>query len=83
MSVEIGDAAEGKPADRFTLTVKVDGKQVEQYPDVTVKRGKDNVVRAVAERSKVITLTEVATATQPAKGTVALTAPLASRTILP
>ncbi|KPC73702.1 tail protein, partial [Thermoactinomyces vulgaris] len=35
----------------------------------------DNVVRAVAERSKVITLTEVATATQPAKGTVALTAP--------
>ncbi|GAA2158216.1 MULTISPECIES: phage tail sheath family protein [Glycomyces] len=75
VSIEVADAAEGKPADRFTLTVKVDGKQVEQYPDVTVKRGKDNVVRAVAERSKVITLTEVAAATQPAKGTVVLAAP--------
>ena len=78
VSIEVGEASEGKPADRFTLTVKVDGKQVEQYPDVTVKRGKDNVVRAVSERSKVITLTEVAEAsptTQPAKGTVALAAP--------
>jgi phage tail sheath protein FI len=78
VSIEVADASEGKPADRFTLVVKVDGKQVEDYPDVTMKRGKDNVIRVVAERSKVITLTEVAdatAATQPAKGVVALAAP--------
>jgi uncharacterized protein len=47
---------------------------VETFEGVTTKRGKDNVVTAVRERSKLINLEEVSGAetTAPAKGTVAL-----------
>lgn len=78
ITVEVADPApvEGEtPADdRFTLVVKRAGKVVETFEGVTAKRGKENVVTAVRERSKVITLEEVATDTvsTPPRGTVAL-----------
>jgi phage tail sheath protein FI len=78
ISVEVADhtPAEGEQPsdDKFNLVVKRGGKVVETFEGVTTKRGKDNVVTAVRERSKLINLEEVSgTETAvPAKGTVAL-----------
>ncbi|GAA1660452.1 phage tail sheath family protein [Fodinicola feengrottensis] len=59
ISVEVGPATGENPADdRFTLNVKRGNKVEETFENVTTKRGKDNVVTAVRERSKLITLTE-------------------------
>ena len=78
ITVEVTEtpAPEGEqpPSDRFNLVVKRAGRVVETFENVTTKHGKENVVTAVKERSKVITLEEVApleTATPP-KGAVAL-----------
>ncbi|WP_163510798.1 phage tail sheath family protein [Fodinicola acaciae] len=59
ITVEVAPAAgENPPDDRFTLNVKRGNKVEETFENVTSKRGKDNVVTQVRERSKLITLTE-------------------------
>ncbi len=64
--------------DVFTLVVKVGGKTQETFENVTTKRGKENVVTAVRDRSKLIAVEETATGaalTTPAPGSVTLAAP--------
>ncbi|GAB3805296.1 phage tail sheath family protein [Micromonospora zhanjiangensis] len=78
LTVEVTDPPEGAGADRFNLVVKRGGQVVETFESVTTKRGKDNVVTAVRERSKLITIEEAAPTgqlTRPSGGEVALTAP--------
>jgi phage tail sheath protein FI len=78
LSVEVTDPGEGAPEDSFTLLVKRNGEVAETFPGVTGKRGKDNVITAVRERSKLITLEDAgtgATLAKPEKGTVALATP--------
>lgn len=77
LAVAVRDPAEGAPEDRFTLVVKRGGKVVETFENVSTKRGKDNVVTVVAERSKLITIEQVTegTVARPAKAEVALQAP--------
>ncbi|HZM81085.1 MAG TPA: phage tail sheath subtilisin-like domain-containing protein [Candidatus Limnocylindrales bacterium] len=75
LAVEVADPAEGTPEDRFTLIVKANGGEAERFENLTTKRGRDNVVTAVSERSRLITV-ELADATsappRPASGTVEL-----------
>jgi phage tail sheath protein FI len=79
LSIEIGDAgSESPPEDAFKLVVKRGNKVEETFDAVTTKRGKDNVVTAVREKSKLIVIEEAATGSalkKPDKGTVEL-APL-------
>ncbi|HEY0641691.1 MAG TPA: phage tail sheath subtilisin-like domain-containing protein [Pseudonocardiaceae bacterium] len=78
LAVEVADPeGDGVAEDRFTLLVKVDGKVRETHPNVTVRRGKENVVTVVREKSRLIVLEEAAAGaiTKPDKGTVALAAP--------
>ncbi|HKT00632.1 MAG TPA: phage tail sheath subtilisin-like domain-containing protein [Rugosimonospora sp.] len=79
IAVEVTDhtPGEGQPPaeDKFNLIVKRGGKVVETFDGVTTKRGKDNVVTAVRERSKLITIEEDAAAgpvTSPQRGSVSL-----------
>ncbi len=79
ITVEVTDhtPGEGQPPaeDRFNLVVKRGGKVAETFEGLTTKRGKDNVITVVRERSKLITIEEDASAgpvTQPARGSVAL-----------
>ncbi len=77
ISVEVADPPdEGVGDDRFTLLVKQAGKVVETH-NVTTKRGKENVVTVVREKSNLITLEELTTGAmaKPDKGTVALRTP--------
>jgi phage tail sheath protein FI len=74
LTVEVTDPAEeGAADDRFTLLVKQDGKVVESFT-VTTKRGKDNLVTQVREKSNLVTIEEVThgAIAKPDKGTVAL-----------
>jgi len=75
IAVEVAEPPEGAPDDRFTLIVKSNGREAERFENVTIKRGRENVVTAVSERSQLITL-EVVDATsvppKPATGTVEL-----------
>jgi len=78
ISVVVTDAPEGSSDDKFTLQVKRGGKVEETFEGVTFKRGKDNVVTAVREKSKLITLEEAVPTAQlsrPQAGEVALAAP--------
>lgn len=77
ISVEVTDAPEGATDDRFTLLVKRAGKVEETFPNVTTKRGKENVVTVVREKSKLITVEEIAgqTAARPHTGEIALSPP--------
>jgi hypothetical protein len=79
VTVEVADHTPGEGQqtsdDKFNLVVKRGGKVVETFEGVTTKRGKDNVVTVVRERSKLITIEEDASAgpvTAPARGAVAL-----------
>jgi phage tail sheath protein FI len=79
ISVEVADHTPGEGQqtsdDKFNLIVKRGGKVVETFEGVTTKRGKDNVVTVVRERSKLITIEEDASAgpvTAPSRGAVAL-----------
>jgi len=77
ITVEVADPPEGAGEDRFNLVVKRGGQVVETFESVTTKRGKDNVVTVVRERSKLITIEEAAPTGQlarPSGGEVALTA---------
>jgi phage tail sheath protein FI len=77
ISVEITDPPEGAPEDRFNLVVKRGGKVEETFPNLTTKRGKENVITVVREKSKVITIEEVAgqALARPQTGEVVLSAP--------
>jgi Bacteriophage tail sheath protein len=67
-------AAEGDnpPDGAFKLTVSRDGKVEETYPSVITRRGKDNVVNQVRERSRLITFEETVGASKPEPQTVAV-----------
>ncbi|GGM56933.1 tail protein [Micromonospora sonchi] len=78
VSVEVADPPEGAGEDRFNLVVKRGGQVVETFESVTTKRGKDNVVTVVRDRSKLITIEEAAPTGQlarPSGGEVALAGP--------
>ncbi|GIJ26820.1 tail protein [Micromonospora qiuiae] len=78
VTVEVADPPEGAGEDRFNLVVKRGGQVVETFESVTTKRGKDNVVTVVRDRSKLITIEEAAPTGQlarPSGGEVALTGP--------
>jgi hypothetical protein len=78
LAVEVADPPEGAGDDRFTLIVKRGGKVEETFEAVTAKRGKDNVVTTVREKSKLITLEETSSgqsAARPRSGEVTLAAP--------
>jgi phage tail sheath protein FI len=79
ITVEVADHTPGEGQqssdDKFNLIVKRGGKVVETFEGVTTKRGKDNVVTVVRERSKLISIEEDASAgpvTAPQRGSVAL-----------
>jgi uncharacterized protein len=68
----------GAPADdTFTLVVRRGGKVEETFPGVSAKRGKDNVVNVVREKSRTIVVEEVGAngATKIEAGTVVLAPP--------
>jgi uncharacterized protein len=70
--------AGGESADEtFTLLVKRGDKVEETFPGLTTKRGKDNVVTVVKEKSKTITIEETGTggAAKIEQGAVVLAAP--------
>ena len=69
LAVEVADASEPGD-DTFKLLVIKDGKVAETFDNVTVRRGSGNVVTAVRQRSKLITVEEVKSAplAVPAKG---------------
>ncbi|NJP68706.1 phage tail sheath family protein [Streptomyces spiramenti] len=78
LSVEVTDTAGEGPADRFTLTVKDDGKPVESFDVSAKKSNRAYVVNQVKERSKLIGVTEAAPAGQlarPENQSVTLPAP--------
>ncbi len=60
LTVEVSPAAgPDQPEDTFTLVVKRAGKVVETIEGLTTKRGPTNVVTAVRQQSKLITVEEV------------------------
>jgi phage tail sheath protein FI len=86
LSVEVTDPEGEGPAERFRLVVKDGEKAVETF-DVTAKKHSRNyVVTQVKERSKLISVTEAAPATQlarPDNQTVALASPTVDPNALP
>jgi uncharacterized protein len=75
LTVEVAPAdGENAPAEAFKLLVSRDGKVEETYPSVTVKRGRDNVVNQVKERSALIGLEDSPGAARPEPQTVAVPA---------
>jgi len=79
LTVEVADPtpADGQPDDAFKLIVRRGDKPLEEFDGLTTRRGRQNLVTAVNERSKLIKLEDVSasgqTAERPAKGTVTLT----------
>ncbi|HET9851614.1 MAG TPA: phage tail sheath family protein [Candidatus Limnocylindrales bacterium] len=75
IKVDVTEAT-GPEGDTFTLTVTAPGRDTEVFEGVTTKRGKNNVVTAVKERSKLIQLEEVGSASAlervPQKGSISL-----------
>ncbi|MEV6718003.1 phage tail sheath subtilisin-like domain-containing protein [Lentzea sp. NPDC051208] len=69
IAVEVQDASE-PGEDNFKLLVKKDGKVVETFDNVTVRKGQSNVYTAVKQRSKLIRLVDPkgAQLAVPAKG---------------
>jgi len=68
ITVQVADStAENAPEGSFKLVVKRGNKVEETFDPVTTAGGKDNVVTAVAERSKLIKIEEVATGAALAK----------------
>jgi phage tail sheath protein FI len=75
ISLEVAPAeGENLPDGAFKLLVSKDGKVEETYPSVITRRGRDNVVNQVRERSKLITFEETVGASRPEPQTVAVPA---------
>jgi len=76
ISVEIQHPeGEGAADDTFTIVVKKGNKPEETFPDLSVKKGKQNAVSVVNAQSKLIRLEEATSGGQlerPAKGNVSL-----------
>jgi uncharacterized protein len=75
ITIEVADpTGEGASDDKFNLVVKSGGRVVETYEGVTTKRGKDNLVTQVREKSQVLTVEEVTSGAlaKPDKSTVTL-----------
>lgn len=76
ITVEVTEATTADE-ETFNLTVNAPGRDGETYENVTTRRGKNNVVTMVKERSKLIQLEEIGTAAAleriPARGKVSLT----------
>jgi phage tail sheath protein FI len=80
ISVEVApNQGDEGASESFTLIVRRGDKVEETFPGLTTKRGKDNVVTVVREKSKVITLEEIANSggalARPDTGSVVLTTP--------
>ncbi|MCL1869473.1 MAG: phage tail sheath subtilisin-like domain-containing protein [Promicromonosporaceae bacterium] len=79
ISVEVADAGgENPPDDQFKLLVHVDGKEAENFDNVTLKRGEANVATKINQHSKLIKIEEVGKAgalTRLERTTVELAAP--------
>jgi uncharacterized protein len=79
VKVEIDDpVGESPPEDSFKLVINVDDQPAETYDAVTTRRGKDNVVTQVKEKSKIVSFEEIggpAGITKPDKGVVELVRP--------
>jgi phage tail sheath protein FI len=79
ISVEVAEpSGDNVPDDVFKLVVNVDGKATETYDAVTTKRGANNVVTQVRDKSKLIQIEELASGSalmKPDKGSVDLVAP--------
>jgi phage tail sheath protein FI len=75
LSVEVADASDGSAEDSFKVVVKRAGQVVEEYDNVTTKRGRQNVATTVNASSKLVKLTDVGGgATEPlSRGSVSLT----------
>ena len=74
-SVEIAEATGEKPSeDMFKVIVKRGGEPIEEYPQVTVAKGKTNVANVVNAASTAVRVEEVSGApvSKPALGEVAL-----------
>jgi phage tail sheath protein FI len=74
VSVEIADASE-PTEDTFKLTVRAPNRPEEVFDNVSIKRGKENVLTVVKERSKLIAIEEIggsAVERAPARGRVSL-----------
>jgi phage tail sheath protein FI len=84
VSVEVTDATEGGE-DTFKLQVLKDGKVVETYDNVGLKRGANSVATAVKQQSKLIAIEEVKAGSVlvPTKGTTALAEPEAAPAAIP
>jgi phage tail sheath protein FI len=74
ISVEVTDPGEGSGEDAFKLVVKSDGKVVEEFDGLSVKRGRTNVATVVNAQSKFVRVEETAGGTleKPSKGSVSL-----------
>jgi phage tail sheath protein FI len=75
INLEVKPATSGEEG-AFNLTVSAPGRDTETYENVSTKRGKSNVVTMVKERSKLVQLEEVGSASAlervPAVGTLSL-----------
>ena len=77
ITVEVADATGGEnvPEDAFKLVVKRNGKVEEEFDQVTVRKGRTNVVTVVNQKSRLIRVEEAASGSaleKPAKGSVSL-----------
>ena len=73
ITVEVADAAEGAPEDSFNLNVKRGDNVVETFENVSLKKGRQNVVTVVNAQSKTIRLEDLGLASETAsKGAVTL-----------
>ena len=61
ITVEVADAAEGPPEETLKLVVKRAGKVVEEFDNLTIKKGKQNVATLVNAQSKVVQIEETST----------------------
>ena len=82
LSVEVVSVAD-QPDDVFTLVVKRNGTAVETFEGLSVRRGATNVVTAVRQQSKLITVEESAgkAVSLPRKGSEVALAPVAAAEI--
>jgi uncharacterized protein len=77
ITVEVADASggEGAPDDAFKLVVKRAGKPVEEFDNLSARKGRQNAVQVVNQNSKLIRLKEATSGgalARPDKGAVSL-----------
>jgi phage tail sheath protein FI len=84
LSVEIGDASEGGEEGNFRLEVRRGDEVVENYDNLTVRRGKQNVATVVNNASRLITIEAVSQVDgRPANGRYELALPAPAPVVVP